>query len=303
MRNFIDMIQEEYVVHDGALGTLLQQKGLSSEEVPEEWNVTHYQDVCDVHRGYLEAGAQIITTNTFGGSPLKLSMRDRDERFEELNSQGVAAARRALELFRQSTGLQDPRYVAASVGPSGKVLGMDVQKPEVADSFRRQGDVLASAGADLFLVETMMDLNESLLAVEALQEVADLPVVASMVFGRTKKGEFRTLFGNTVADAVAGLTQAGAAAVGVNCGLVEEYIEIISLMRSMTGLPLILYPNAGLPRIKGDETSYDVTARELIFYLDREMQAGATILGGCCGTTPEYTTLLAQRLKDKKWTP
>jgi methionine synthase I (cobalamin-dependent) len=297
---FITLIRNEYCVLDGGMGTLLQEKGLSPRELTEEWNLTHPDRVREVHLEYLRAGAQVITTNTFGGSPLKLGMWERAHQAGELNRAGARVAREALDLYRESAGDPGPRFVAGSVGPSGKLVGMEVKPGEASDSFRLQGEALAEAGVDLFIVETMMDLNEAAAAVRILKQAAGLPVVASMVFGKTKKGEFRTLFGNGVPDAVRGLSDAGADAVGVNCGLVEEYVQVVSLMRAHTDLPLVLYPNAGVPRVREGGTVYEVTARELITHLDGELEAGATILGGCCGTTPEYTSLLAERLKGKK---
>ena len=297
---FIELIRSEYCVLDGGMGTVLQEKGLTNQELTEEWNITHPDRVREVHLDYLRAGAQVLTTNTFGGSPLKLGMRDRAHQAEELNRAGAGVAREALRLYRESTGDAGPRFVAGSVGPSGKLLGMEVRPEEAAGSFRRQGEVLAEAGVDLFIVETMMDLNEAALAVRTLKRVAGMPVVASMVFGKTKKGEFRTLFGNGVPDSVSELVDAGADAVGVNCGLVGEYVQVVSRMREHTDLPLVLYPNAGVPRVRKGETYYEVTAEDLISHLDSELEAGATMLGGCCGTTPEYIRLLAGRLKGKK---
>ncbi|MFW6180699.1 MAG: homocysteine S-methyltransferase family protein [Spirochaetota bacterium] len=297
---FITLISNEYCVLDGGMGTVLQEKGLSPQELTEEWNLTHPDRVREVHLEYLRAGAQVITTNTFGGSPLKLGMRDLAHRTEELNRAGAGVAREALELYRESAGEDGPRFVAGSVGPSGRMVGMEVQPGEASGSFQRQAEVLAEAGVDLFIVETMMDLNEAAAAVRALKQAAGLPVVASMVFGKTKKGDFRTLFGNGVPDAVQGLEEAGADAVGVNCGLVEEYVQVVSRMREHTDLPLVLYPNAGVPRVREGKTFYEVTPEELITHLDRELEAGATILGGCCGTTPAYISLLAERVKGKK---
>jgi 5-methyltetrahydrofolate--homocysteine methyltransferase len=160
--------------------------------------------------------------------------------------------------------------------------------------------VLASHGVDLFIVETMMDLNEASIALKALKKEAELPVFVSLVFNRTKKDEFRTLFGNGVEESVKRLLDCGADAVGANCGLLDDYIGVAAEMRSLTDGPVILYPNAGSPRIKDGRTVFDTTAEDMISHLDSEIEAGATILGGCCGTTPEYTRLLAERLAGRK---
>jgi 5-methyltetrahydrofolate--homocysteine methyltransferase len=170
----------------------------------------------------------------------------------------------------------------------------------VKGAFSSQGAVLAKNGIDLFMVETMMDLNEAVMALRALKAETCLPVFVTLVFNRTKKGDYRTIFGNTVADSVAKLLDEGADAVGTNCGLIEQYIEVVAQMRQITESPIVVYPNAGTPKIKEGKTVFDQTPEDMISFLDREIEAGATILGGCCGTTPEYTRLLAERITGRK---
>jgi 5-methyltetrahydrofolate--homocysteine methyltransferase len=160
--------------------------------------------------------------------------------------------------------------------------------------------VLAQNGVDLFIVETMMDLNEASVALEALKKETDLPVFVSLVFNRTKRGDFRTLFGNAVDDSVKRLLDGGADAVGTNCGLIGEYVDVVAEMRALTDGPVMLYPNAGLPKLVNGVTTFDQSAGFLASFIDRSIEAGATILGGCCGTTPEYTRLLAEKIDGKK---
>jgi methionine synthase I (cobalamin-dependent) len=299
-RGIVRLVEDEYVVLDGGMGTLLQESGLSSEYIPEEWNVLNPEAVRDIHLSYFRAGAQIVETNTFGGSEIKLGMRGKAERMKELNCAGARLAVEALKSCETEKDDGVQRFVAGSIGPTGNMAGINVTEDEVKGTFASQGAVLAENGVDLFLVETMMDLNEAALALSSLKKETGLPVFASLVFNRTKKGDFRTLFGNAIGDSVKRLLDEGADAVGTNCGLIGEYIEVIGQMRSLTDAPLILYPNAGLPKIKDGVTVFDQTPDHMISFLNKEVQAGATIIGGCCGTTPEYTMLIAGRLKGKK---
>jgi 5-methyltetrahydrofolate--homocysteine methyltransferase len=302
--DFVRKIEEEFVVLDGAFGTLLQERGHTPDQLPEEWNILRPDVVRDIYLEYLVAGAQIITTNTFGASPLKLGMRGKEHLTEEANRRGVQLVREALEMYRADVGVPariaaEYRFIAGSVGPCGKMLGMDLDEDDARRSIAAQAAVLAAEGVDLFMVETMMDLNEAELVVRTLKAEVDKPVVASMVFNRTKN-DFRTLFGNTVEESVLRLSEAGADSVGTNCGLIEDYIPVIRQMRALTDNPLVLYPNAGLPKLKGGATVFETTPEELLNSLDASIDAGASILGGCCGTTPEYIRLLSDHIKYRK---
>jgi 5-methyltetrahydrofolate--homocysteine methyltransferase len=305
--DFLTLSREEYVVLDGAFGTLLQERGLTPESLPEEWNILHPEVVRDIHLQYLLAGAQVLTTNTFGASPIKLGLRGKEHLTEEVNRRGVRLVREAIESFRSmddvpSADRGEYRFVAGSVGPCGKLLSMELQPEELMHSIALQAQVLDGEGIDLFIVETMMDLNEAELTARTLKKETARPVLVSMVFNRTKNGSFRTLFGDTVEDTVARLTAAGADAVGTNCGLIQDYLEVIRQMRELTDMPLVLYPNAGIPTLIHGETRFNVSPGEMIESLEQSMQAGASILGGCCGTTPEYVELLARQLRHRKRT-
>jgi methionine synthase I (cobalamin-dependent) len=318
-RNVEELIREEYVVLDGGMGTLLQEKGLTPAELPEEWNLLHPDIVEEIHLDYLASGAQIIETNTFGGTSLKLHAKGKEQLVEEVNRKGAQLALSALKAFRSmqrrgservlDTGgrfrssersSKDERYIAGSMGPTGRIFEMGLTKQQAERAYGEQGVLLAGEGIDLFLVETMLDMREAEVAVRTVKRETGLPVFASAVFSRTKKGEFRTLFGNGIRDSVEHLLDAGASAVGVNCGLIEEYIQVIKEMREITDAPLVLYPNAGLPVLKDGKTVFNQTPEYLISHLEESIAAGATIIGGCCGTTPEYVRLIAERLKGKK---
>lgn len=303
-RGILQLVEEEYVVLDGGMGTLLQESGLSSDHLPEEWNISHPDVVSGVHLSYFRAGAQIVETNTFGGTEIKLGMKGKAGMMKKLNSRGAQLAVEALKLFKEDRGgRQSSRFVAGSIGPTGQMVGINVTEKEVKGAFASQAAVLAENGVDLFMVETMMDLNEALLALRAIKEETNLPVFVSLVFSPTKKGDYRTIFGNTVADSTARLLDEGADAIGTNCGLIDQYVGVIAQMRALTDFPLMLYPNAGKPKIIEGKTVFDQTTEDMIAFIDREMEAGATIVGGCCGTTPEYTKLLAERIKGKKRNP
>jgi 5-methyltetrahydrofolate--homocysteine methyltransferase len=289
----LSLIEKELVVLDGGMGTLLQGMGLAQDELPEEWNVRRPEAVTAIHEQYLAAGAQIIETNTFGASPLKLGVKGKERLVEELNRRGVECARLAVE--RTAAG-----FIGGSVGPSGKILDMDVAPGELDRSYAAQAGALARAGVDLLLVETMIDLREAVCAVGALKRETGLPVFASLVFAKNKKGELRTLFGNAPAESALRLLEAGAAAVGANCGLVGDYLAAVGEMRGVTSGPISLYPNAGPPVLREGRTCFEQSPADLAGFLDAEIAAGATILGGCCGTTPEYIRLISCKIRGLK---
>jgi 5-methyltetrahydrofolate--homocysteine methyltransferase len=289
----LSLIEKELVVLDGGMGTLLLGMGLTQDELPEEWNLRRPEAVTGVHEEYLAAGAQIIETNTFGASPLKLGLKGKGRLVEEVNKRGVECARHALERFGAG-------FVGGSVGPSGKILDMDVSPEELDRSYSVQAVALARAGVDLLMVETMIDLREAECAVRALKRETELPVFASLVFTKNKRGELRTLFGNPPAESALRLLESGAAAVGANCGLVDDYLAAVGEMRGVASAPITLYPNAGPPVLKEGRTCFEQSAADLAGFLDDEIAAGATILGGCCGTTPEYIRLISSKIRGKK---
>jgi len=261
---------------------MLLERVVEAGRAPEAATLSHPEVLADLARLYVEAGAQIVETNTFGGSPLKLALSGLEGTVEEVNRMAVRAARE---------GAGDRAYVAASCGPCGKLLEPhgDTAQTAVYDSFRQQMTVLLAAGVDCVFVETMTDLDEATLAIRAAKDTApDIPVAAMMTFDRTPRG-FYTIMGVTVARAAAGLAEAGADAVGSNCGNgIEHMIEIAQEFRRHTDLPLIIQPNAGLPQAVGSSIVYDETpafvagkARELV-------DLGVTVIGGCCGTTPSH---------------
>jgi len=287
---FLQAIKERVLVLDGAMGTMLQERGLKPGQSPEELNLTMPEVVAGVHREYLLAGADIIVTNTFGGSREKLSHYGLGEKLVEINARGV-------EIARQAAG--DTAYVAASMGPTGKFIEPvgDFTFDEMSDQFREQAQALIGAGADLITLETFLDIKEARAAIIAIRAVsADIPIIAMLTFD--DKG--RSVLGTPPESAAITLEAAGADIVGSNCGLgIEGIHEILSAMRRVSRLPLIAQANAGLPLLKEGKTIFPATPDEMTAYHDRMLALGVRVIGGCCGTTPAHIRAIKTALAGK----
>ncbi len=280
------------LVADGAMGTMLQKEGLPPGDCPERWNIEHPDILQKIAVAYLEAGADIVQTNTFGGSPLKLAQYHLEEKTEEINTAAVHAVRRAIG---------QNAYLSASCGPSGRLLKPygDTEPEEMQESFERQIRALVSAGVDMICIETMTDLTEATLAVRAAKKVApDLPVAATMTFDATSKGFF-TVMGIGIEDAVKGLLDAGADIIGSNCGNgIENMVRIAGEFRRHTSHPLLVQANAGLPVLQGDSFVYLETPQFMAEKSTLLLELGVNIIGGCCGTTPEHIAALRGAVDD-----
>lgn len=280
----------ETIVGDGAWGTMLMARGLQPGVPPETFNLSQPRVLEDIAREYVAAGAQIVTSNTFGGSLLRLRQHGMEDAVDAVNRAGVEAVRRAVG---------DRAYVAGDVGPSGGMLKPygDIDASEWTASVEHQVALLAGAGADLITIETMTDVNEAVLAVRAARAAApSLPIVATMTFDRTRRG-FYTVMGVSIAQAAHKLTQAGADIVGSNCGNgIEVMIEIAREFRAQTTAPLAIQSNAGLPERRGTTLVYPedpgYTAHRAALLADM----GVSIIGGCCGTTPAHIRAIADRI-------
>ena len=289
MRPILERITAgEVLVGDGAWGTQLMERGLKPGECPEAVNLDRPHLLTEIARLYVKAGAELVTTNTFGGSPPKLSPYGLDARTGEINRRAVEAVRKAAS---------GRAYVSASVGPSGRLLLPygDTEPDELATGFARQVRALAGAGADVICVETMTDLREATLAVQAARaEAPDLPVIATMTFDHTPRGFF-TIMGVTVQQAADGLAEAGAHLVGSNCGNgIERMVEIAEEFRKAASLPIAIQSNAGLPENRGGEVVYPETPEFMAEHARRLVDVGVSIIGGCCGTGPEHIRALRQ---------
>jgi 5-methyltetrahydrofolate--homocysteine methyltransferase len=283
MSEFLDRINAgEILVSDGAMGTMLIAQGLKVGDCPELINLERPELISEISRSYMEAGAQIVHTNTFGGSSLKLSSYNLDTRTEEINA-------RAVELARSAVG--DKAYVAGSCGPSGKILVPygDTQPEAVYESFRRQIGAMIEAGIDILTVETMVDVEEAKIAIKAARDSSkDIPIMATMTFDPTPDGFF-TIMGVTIPQAASELFDAGASLVGSNCGNgSENMVKIADEFKKVSELPIIIQPNAGLPELKNGMPTYNEDPQFMADKARELINIGVSVIGGCCGTTPEH---------------
>jgi methionine synthase I (cobalamin-dependent) len=269
------------LITDGAWGTELQARGLPAGTIPDSWNLTHPEQVADVARAYVDAGSQVILTNTFRANAIAMKGVNEAE-LDAVNRAGVALSKRVA----------GQALVFASIGPTGKMLiSGEITREQVLAVFVAQSRSLASAGADALLVETMSDIEEASLAVEAARRTV-LPVIVSFAFDSGKNKD-RTMMGSTPEAVAAAMAEAGADAVGANCGVgIERAVPICERLRAATDLPIWIKPNAGLPIVEGSSARYVATAESFASHLPALRQAGAAFLGGCCGSTPEFIRAL-----------
>lgn len=281
------LVQEGTVVTDGAWGTELQALGLPVGEFPDVWNLLHPERVAQVAEAYVEAGSQVILTNTFGSNRLRLAGHNLADQTVEMNRRGVeistaAAHGRAL--------------VFASVGPSGKLLMMgETNEEELKTAFEEQTNAQAEAGADALVIETMADAAEASIAVAAARKTG-LPVVGCMVFDSGKDKD-RTSMGATIEQAVESLLAAGADVVGANCGQgIEGFGRICARLRAVTPVPIWIKANAGLPELVNGRAVYRTHPDRFAASIPGLVAAGANFVGGCCGTNPFFIRAVRRQL-------
>ena len=276
------------VLTDGAWGTQLQALGLAAGEFPDAWNLTHPERVTGVARAYVEAGSQVILTNTFGANRVRLADHGLAECGAEINRLGVEISRRAAK---------GRARVFASMGPSGKMLMSGETTVDALESaFSEQAQALAAAGADALVVETMSDLDEARAAVRAARQTG-LPVVACMVFDAGKDKD-RTMMGKTPEQVAEALSAAEADVIGSNCGQgIAGFAAICRRLRAATDRPIWIKANAGLPEMVEGSVVYRTTPGDFAGHGAELIEAGARFLGGCCGTTPEFIRQLGLALR------
>jgi 5-methyltetrahydrofolate--homocysteine methyltransferase len=283
--------ESPYVLADGAMGTMLFAAGLSHGDPPEQWNLLHPDRVAAVHSAYLESGARILLTNTFGGNRFRLGLHRLDGQVCELN-------RAAAELLREVVGKNGAGVlVAGDIGPSGQVLEPygELTMEEARQGFAEQASALIEGGVDLIWIETMADLKEVQAAVEGARQVSrDIPVVTTMTFDT----HGRTMMGVTPEKAVAELSQLGPVALGGNCGNgPEEILAVIEKMHAVAPeATLVAKANAGIPELVGGRTVYRATPEDMAAYALKAYRAGARIIGACCGSTPAHLQAIAAAL-------
>ncbi len=287
--DFLQLVKERLVLYDGGMGTMLFAAGLLDGDSPEVWNWEKPDTVDTVYRAYYEAGSDIVQTNTFGGTPIKLSERDLQDRTYEAN---VLAARAVRAICPEG------RYAAGDVGPTGKFMKPmgEYTREEFDASFEAQIRGLVEGGVDLISIETMYSLEEALCALRAAKKVSSLPVSVCMTFDRNPRGFF-TLMGETVPHCLKVLKEHGADVVGSNCSHGSPvFIELARILRDHTDLPVIVQPNRGKPMLEKESMVYKQTVEEFVTDARVIAALGVNVFGGCCGTTPEFIAGLRRAL-------
>lgn len=290
MSNFIKALQEgKVLIADGANGTMLQKAGLPPGVAPERWNLENPEGVRALHQSYIDAGSDMVLTNTFGGSAIRLRRENLEDRVVEIN-------KNAAMLARDAAG--NEVIVLGDIGPTGELmvpLG-NLEYEQAVTAFAQQAAALAQGGVDAFLIETMSDLEEMRAAVEGVRSVTDLPIMASMSFDT--KG--RTMMGVKPEKAAKALSAWGVDVIGANCGrtLTETLGAVVKMRETLPDSLLFAKPNAGLPHATAGELVYDVTPEVMAEYAQRFVdEAGVAIFGGCCGSTPDHIRAIASALK------
>jgi methionine synthase I (cobalamin-dependent) len=279
---------------DGAMGTMLFEAGLQSGEAPQAWNVTHPDRVQAIHRAYLDAGSQLVLSNTFGSNRFRLARHNQQSQVVELNQAGAALLRAEVDRAGGNA------LVAGDIGPSGELFAPlgKLKFAEAVEAFAEQAGALLAGGADVIWLETMSALQEIQAAVEGVRKVSqDVPIIATMTF--EKHG--RTMMGVSAEQAVKALEDWGVAALGGNCGTgPDKLLDIIRGMKSVGAtVPLVFKPNAGVPELAGAKTTYSATADVMAQCALAAAEAGASIIGACCGSTPDHLRAMRDALKGR----
>ena len=277
------------ILADGAMGTMLYAEGVDYRRSFEEQNLSQPDLVQAIHRNYIAAGAELIETNTFGGNRFKLAAHGLEGRVRDVNYAGGKIARDAREVSGEQV------FVAGSIGPSGLGLkpGVDVSEAALADAFKEQGEALAEGGVDLLILETFTDVTELATAIRAVQAISDLPIIAQLTFAE----DLLTLAGQDIATVIAALKPLDIASLGTNCTIGPQgVLDVVEAMKPLTDLTLSAMPNAGFPKMVDGRYFYLTTPQYCADYTRLLLDAGVTIVGGCCGTTPQHIKLMHEAL-------
>ena len=276
------IIEKEGLIFDGGMGSMLIAKGLKGGEVCEKWNIEHPKIIQAIHRSYFDAGADVATANTFGATSFKLAKMGVKDSIEAIN---CAAINNAKAVARPG------QFIAGELGPLGEMFSPmgTMTFIEAKEIYTQQVEIIEAEGVDLFLIQTVFDLQEALAALEAVQAVSAKPVICSLTFNQTKKG-FYTLVGNAVAESMKKLRDCGASVVGANCSMGSDImIPLAQEIRQSVEIPVIVQPNAGMAQTRSDGTVFYPEDENFFAENIKKMKnLGVEIVGGCCGTTPKF---------------
>jgi 5-methyltetrahydrofolate--homocysteine methyltransferase len=289
--SILELLKEKKLLLDGGFGTELIKRGFPQGACPENWNVEKPEVVKEIHKNYYDAGADAVLTNSFGGTTVKLSSHDLEDKCFELNR---AAALIANEVKPEG------RYLGGSMGPTGKFLKPqgEYSEEEFEDAYAEQARGLADGGVDFLLIETQYDLNEALCALRGTRKATDLPIFLTMTFNHHPKGFF-TLMGNSVDQFLETMERESVPVVGSNCTVnSEEMAKMVKIMREKTSLPIIAQANAGKPSLSGEgDVVYSQGMEDYLRFIPQIITNGADIIGGCCGTDPDYIAQMSEIVK------
>jgi 5-methyltetrahydrofolate--homocysteine methyltransferase len=292
MRSLLKEIENgKILISDGGWGTYLHSLGLEVGACPEIWNITHRNEVLSIPKSYIEAGADIVLTNTFGAHPIRLKHYGLQDRAFELNEAGASISREAAG---------EDHFVLGSIGPSGAIIMMgEVPEEKVYDGFRIQVEALSKGGADAICIETMSEIAEACLAIRAAKEFTDLEVVCTFTYQKTVHDYYRTMMGVSPAEMIAAVKEAGADIIGANCGIgFDQMVEIAKEIREAdASTPVLVQANAGIPIVKNNKTIFPETPEMMRPKIKELIKAGANIIGGCCGTTPEHIRVIVKEIR------
>lgn len=293
MNKFLECLKAgDILVADGATGTNLQKAGLAAGMHTEDWVFDQPDKILALEKTFVAAGADIILTCTFGGTRLRMRGAKHADRIAEINQ-------RAVKLAREAASVRDGVLVGGSIGPLGQLMKPygPITPEEAKNAFAEQANALAEGGVELFVIETQFAFEEADAAFEGARSVTDLPIVISFSYDRGT----RTMMGVKPVDVIKKYKAMGAALVGANCGTTLENMETIvkEYASTETGFPLWAKPNAGMPRLEGAQTIYDVTPQQMAEFARKYIAHGARVVGGCCGSTPEHIAAIAEAVKKR----